>query len=287
MGVKLYVIPGHGAGDPGAGGTLDGVSYDEAERVRVLASRIKELGGDAVEVSDPARNAYRESGLLNWDIPDGAQVVELHMDAADGTARGGHVIVKEGIGTDEYDEALAAMVSGMFPGRAESLRGVTWLKDANQANVRGVPYRLVENGFIDNKSDLAKFNASVDELARGYLKAFGIGAGETSEKTEQPAQVVQPAQGEQSEGAGGTGDFEGGEYRVNVGALNVRDAPGLSGSVVASYSQGQTVVLDDWYTVADGYVWGRYTGGTSGLKRYVAVGEATGKPEADDYLVKA
>ena len=67
--------------------------------------------------------------------------------------------------------------------------------------------------------------------------------------------------------------------------LNVRSAPSLSGSVVASYSRGQTVVLDDWYKSADGFVWGRYTGG-SGKIRYVAVGRATGKPEADDYLVR-
>ncbi len=94
-----------------------------------------------------------------------------------------------------------------------------------------------------------------------------------------PAQPAEPA-------APG-GGFDGGAYRVNVGALNVRDAPGLAGNVVATYKRGQTVVLDSWYAVADGYVWGRYTGSASGLKRYVAVGRATGKPEANDYLVKA
>ena len=45
------------------------------------------------------------------------------------------------------------------------------------------------------------------------------------------------------------------------------------------------MVLDDWYTTADGYVWGRYAT-ASGATRYVAVGRATGKPEADDYLVR-
>lgn len=45
-------------------------------------------------------------------------------------------------------------------------------------------------------------------------------------------------------------------------------------------------VLDSWYRSRDGYVWGRYTGATSGKLRYVAVGRATGKPEADDYLVR-
>lgn len=77
----------------------------------------------------------------------------------------------------------------------------------------------------------------------------------------------------------------GGRYRCTVSKLNVRTAPSLSGSVVASYGLGQTVVLDDWYKSADGYIWGRYTG-YSGNVRYVAVGRATGKPEADDYLIK-
>lgn len=78
----------------------------------------------------------------------------------------------------------------------------------------------------------------------------------------------------------------GGTYTCTVDSLNVRNAPSLSGSVVAKYGKGQTVVLDDWYTKADGYIWGRYTGASSGQKRYVAVGKATGKPEPDDYLVK-
>ena len=46
---KLFVICGHGAGDPGccAGG------YTEAERVRALGQRIKELGGSEVELGVP------------------------------------------------------------------------------------------------------------------------------------------------------------------------------------------------------------------------------------------
>lgn len=83
-----------------------------------------------------------------------------------------------------------------------------------------------------------------------------------------------------------TGTGFGGTYRCNTSALNVRTAPTTSASVVAQYKSGQTVNLDDWYTIANGYVWGRYTGSSSGQKRYVAVGKATGKPEANDYLIK-
>lgn len=78
----------------------------------------------------------------------------------------------------------------------------------------------------------------------------------------------------------------GGTYECRVSKLNVRDAPSLSGKIVTHYNRGEHVVLDDWYKVADGYVWGRYTGFTSGKKRYIAVGRNTGHVESDDYLVK-
>lgn len=83
-----------------------------------------------------------------------------------------------------------------------------------------------------------------------------------------------------------TGTGFGGRCRCTVNGLRVRTAPSLSGTVVASYNKGQTVVLDDWYKIADGWVWGRYTGAQSGQKRYVAVGKPTGGPAADDYLLK-
>ena len=90
-------------------------------------------------------------------------------------------------------------------------------------------------------------------------------------------------------GTGGAASYEddefGGTYRCTVGALNVRSGPGLGYPAVASYSLGQTVVLDGFYAIADGYVWGRYTA-WSGATRYIAVGRATGQVEPDDYLVK-
>lgn len=83
-----------------------------------------------------------------------------------------------------------------------------------------------------------------------------------------------------------TGTGFGGKYQCTVSALNVRSAPDLSASVVTKYTKGQTVTLDDWYKINDGWVWGRYTGATSGKKRYVAVGKPTGKAEPNDYLIK-
>lgn len=80
-------------------------------------------------------------------------------------------------------------------------------------------------------------------------------------------------------------NFHGGNYECTVDVLNVRSAPTVYSDVVATYGLGQIVELDDWYTIADGYVWGRYTA-YSGNVRYIAIGRATGKPEPDDYLVR-
>ena len=89
-----------------------------------------------------------------------------------------------------------------------------------------------------------------------------------------------PSSGTSATGFGGT-------YRCTIDGLNIRCAPSTSAEIDggATYDTGETVVLDDWYTTADGYVWGRYTT-LSGATRYVAVGRATGKPEADDFLIK-
>ena len=79
----------------------------------------------------------------------------------------------------------------------------------------------------------------------------------------------------------------GGTYKCMVDTLNVRNAPTVNGStVVAEYHKGDTVVLDDYYYIEDGLVWGTYVGQSSGKHRYVAVGRNTGKVENDDFLVK-
>lgn len=92
-----------------------------------------------------------------------------------------------------------------------------------------------------------------------------------------------PSSTETVSGKEGTGF--GGVYTCAVDSLNVRPAPSLDTTAVDSYSRGETVTLDDWYCIADGYVWGRYTG-ESGNLRYVAVGKPTGGYDPSDYLVR-
>lgn len=280
---KAFFIAGHGAGDPGA--CSDG--YSEADLVRKLAAKLAERGGADVQVGDTSVNWYASDYISKGKCPAGVPVCELHMDSSAESAKGGHVIIKAGIGgADDIDNALASFISGFFPGRSVSIAERSDLANPNRAYKMGVNYRLVECGFISNDENRAKFIDQMDALADGILAAFGIGSkGSTSAPsapaTPAPSTPATPS----TDSSAHTGTGFGGTYRCNTSALNVRDKPSLSGSVVATYKSGETVNLDDWYVIADGYVWGRYTS-YSGATRYIAVGKHTGKAEANDYLIK-
>lgn len=194
---KVFVICGHGAGDPGAcaGG------QSEAALVRKLADRMKALGGSEVQVADTSRNWYADNGIGKGHCPKGVPVIELHMDSAGASAKGGHVIIKKGFKPDAIDTALADFISAFMPGRASKIVGRSDLANPNRAASAGINYRLIECGFISNDGDRAKFMNQTDDLARGILKAFGINTG----AAERP-----------------TGPSDTGLYRVQLGAFSIK-----------------------------------------------------------------
>lgn len=176
----IFLIAGHGAGDSGAVGN----GYTEAERVRALAKRISDLGGSNVTLGDINRDWYADNGISNLSIPKDYQIVELHMDSASSSARGGHVIIKEGYKPDKYDQALADFIGKILPGRSQLIVNRGDLANPKRAAAKGYGYRLVEFGFITNATDVSIFNSKMDEIAKGVLAAFGIGAsaGKPAEK---------------------------------------------------------------------------------------------------------
>lgn len=170
--MKLFVICGHGAGDPGACAN----GYEEAERVRVLGKKIKELGGNNVMLGDVNRNFYEDDGIEKLTISKDYQIIELHMDKALASARGAHIIIWHEFKPDDYDNALASFLCGLFPGRSTKISKRGDLANPARAAVKGYGYRLAECGFISNKEDLEIFNNNIEKIAKGILEAFGISA---------------------------------------------------------------------------------------------------------------
>lgn len=178
----LFIICGHGAGDPGACGN----GYTEAERVRALASKIKELGCADVVIGDMSKNWYKSGLVNNTNIPKGAKVLELHMDSGVASARGAHVIIDADFEPDAYDKALASFISSIFPGRSNAIVKRNNLANPNRAQAAGINYRLMECGFISNAGDVEIFNSKMDEIAKGILECFDIGAKEDKPASNAP-----------------------------------------------------------------------------------------------------
>ncbi len=181
----IFIIAGHGDGDPGASGN----GYKEYERVRALAKKIKAYGGDNVTVGDTSRDWYKDNLISSLNISKDWQIVELHMDGASASsARGGHVIINSGYDPDKYDKALAEFISGILPGRVNTIVKRSGLANPKRAAAKGYPYRLLECGFITNAQDVKIFNGQMDDIAKGILSVFGIKASGSAAGTSKPAE---------------------------------------------------------------------------------------------------
>lgn len=242
---NLFIICGHGDGDPGACGN----GYQEAERVRTLAARIEYFGGNAVTIGDTTKNWYKDKLVNSKNIPKGSLVLELHMDSASTSAKGAHVIIDADFSADEYDKALAEFITGIFPGRSEKISKRNNLANPNRAQAAGINYRLLECGFISNAGDVQIFNSKMDDIAKGILKSFGITPKE-EEKTIVEEVMIDYAQSKDKKYIG--------EYIVNSpeGTLSLRSGANTSKALIATAKTGEKVQCYGYFTKeADGTIW--------------------------------
>lgn len=181
---KLYIIAGHGAGDSGAIGN----GYQEQERVRVLANKIKDMGGSNVVLMDTSIKYSANTSKLSV-IPKDAKVLELHLDASTSTsARGSHIIIHSNYSADTFDNAIVAFMCNEFPGRSTKVSKRSDLACVNKCKSLGINYRLLECCFISNKEDITKFNANIGYIAQGILAAYGVKSTDVSEPSAPPTE---------------------------------------------------------------------------------------------------
>lgn len=244
MAKKLYVICGHGHGDSGAVGG----GKTEADLVRKLAAKMKALGGPSVEVLDASKNWYAQ-GLVNASLKKKVRfdpVIELHMDSANGKAKGGHVIIDADLSADKYDKALAKYIANKFPGRAESLVKRNNLGNLNRAQAQGINYRLIECCFIDHKGDREGFIADMDEVAAGILGCFGIAVAKTV------------------------------NYRILKEGLWVWDAPKKGSRKLVQMHKGNVKAVTGTKE-ADGNLWASFVAKGTGKTRWFKIRSLDGK----------
>ena len=274
--MRIAIAGGHSAAAPGASGLLDEYDCDRAY-VSHLVAALSARGHIVIDCTN-------EMGTANAELVEecriangsGAELfVAVHFNAGGGTGTEAWHHPGDDYGR-EIAKRMASSVSAALGLRNRGPKESSGYWVLNETRMTAV---ILETCFVDRDEDADAWHAAPWEaLCDAFAAAVEGCAGSSGNEIA----VESGAEAQRSSDE----DFHGGTYRCTVSDLNVRDAPTLDGNVVASYREGQTVVLDDWYSVCDGYVWGRYTA-YSGNIRYIGIGRATGKPESDDYLVKA
>lgn len=173
--MKILLIAGHGAGDPGA----SGCGYKEADLTRELVPLIKSaLASYDVNVGiyDMAKNAFKEAqkGTLKLNKYD--YLLEVHFNAFDDpTAHGTEIFVTTSEGGIGVEQAIMKNMKKYF-----TLRDADGVKKTNflvikTAKSQGISSALIEVCFITNKNDMIVYQASKSQIAKDI--ALGIATG--------------------------------------------------------------------------------------------------------------
>lgn len=220
--MKILLISGHGAGDPGAIGTCNGKTYREADLTRevvtALAAKLKNLA--SVTVYDMSRNAYtdyRNGSLSNRaHFEDFDFVLEIHMnafkaDSGDGKNKGVEIYAKSGSNIES--NIVKNIASLGFTNRGVKSAGFAVI---NTARSKGARAALLEICFIDDADDMKLFLAKKNQIVDAIVKGFGFAvkspeSGETVKGQTTPTKTEKPNTGKSGE-----------SYRAQVGAFTVK-----------------------------------------------------------------
>lgn len=135
---------------------------------------LKEQGHEAIE---PDFNLYDEVSKASFPqyLAGFDYVLEVHFNAYNGTASGTEVYVNEGVTAISVEKAIMKRLGKWF-----KLRDMDGVKTGTFKTIRklGNKGSLLEVAFIDNKSEMSKYLANVDEIAKdiayGMLEGFGV-----------------------------------------------------------------------------------------------------------------
>lgn len=171
----FWLVAGHGDGDPGA---VSG-NRKESEYTRDLCYDIVDYCsnyGINVSLYDPEKDLYksREYGKFI----KGDEVLEVHFNAFNGKAYGTELLINSKFNADELDRKIYTIMGKVFFQRG--IKGRSDLANMNNFSTKGVGYRLLEVCFIDNDSDISKYNESYNTIVSAlgfaicsYMKESG------------------------------------------------------------------------------------------------------------------
>lgn len=195
--MKILLIAGHGAGDPGVVATHGTRTYKECDETRkLMAALVGKLAKAGVEVGtyNLLRNAfadYKDGSLASHArFADYDAVLELHFNAfvpddGNGRAKGVEAYVTTAAKSTAPAEALCRSVAALgFPNRGVKRKTYAVM---GQAGIAGADACLLEVCFLDDADDMALYEANRDKVAQaicdGVCAGFGVAAGASPRPT--------------------------------------------------------------------------------------------------------
>ena len=175
--MKILLIPGHGAGDPGA----CAFGYQEATLVREIAPKLKNILSNYAEVTlfDPNKNMYKYLKAGNsFNFKEFDYVFELHFNAFNGKASGTEILVHD----SEKGTSVEQLIVDNIAQLGFNNRGVKKRSDLQNMNickrVQGVSYALLEICFIDVLGDINLHNSKkhdiIEAISKGIIDGFEL-----------------------------------------------------------------------------------------------------------------
>ncbi len=180
--MKILLIAGHGAGDPGAVGS----GSNEADLTREMAKKIEKVLQKHVDVTlfDTSKNMYRYlKGGGKFDFSPYKYVLEIHFNSGagdeggNGKTVGTEILVHENETGVSVEKSIVENIAKLgLKNRGVKRRGD--LRNMNILHKQGIAYALLEVCFIDDADDMKIYREKKDLIATAVadriLKGFGI-----------------------------------------------------------------------------------------------------------------
>lgn len=175
--MKILLIAGHGAGDPGACSNYG----TEATETRRVLNEVNSLfsGYDVtVDVYPTNRNAYADigNGCLQVNFADYDYVFEIHFNsAANPEATGVEIWVTPSEQGTTVEQAIVNKVAAL----GYSNRGVKRedFRVIRTAKNKSTSAALIETCFISNNGDMGRYNSNFSKVCNAMVEGIAEGFG--------------------------------------------------------------------------------------------------------------
>lgn len=175
--MKILLIAGHGAGDPGALGN----GYKEAdltrELVRMINEELSEYEVD-VDVYAPGHNAFYDVQNGTFKVGRYDYALEVHFNAASASAHGSEIFVTD-VETDiTVEKNIMKELKRYFTLRdSDGVKRTNFLVITTLKN-QGISSALLETCFISNKNDMIVYDANkkaiAEDIAHSLADSFKL-----------------------------------------------------------------------------------------------------------------